>query len=169
MGCHDCRRARNDVIRPERCCTRNGENPLKSARLRRSASAEFWVYANRPYHSATPFAASLPPQWVDDESLLSSTRTDRKLDALVRLTQFVRLKFQGARTKGVASLEDKLRLSLDTTVSCPVQHPCTKRFVELPDPSLIGFARCEIHDAHPAGDGIECLLVAQNVLVLACG
>jgi hypothetical protein len=44
-----------------------------------------------------------------------------------------------------------------------------KRFVEFPHPSLIGFARREIHDAHPARDGIERLLVAQDVLVLASG
>jgi len=34
-------------------------NP-QSPRLRRSASAEFSVYGNSPYHSATRFAASLP-------------------------------------------------------------------------------------------------------------
>lgn len=48
----------------------------------------------------------------------------------------------------------------------PVHHPRTERLVEFSHPAFVGFACCEIHDAHPAGDGIERLPVVQDLRIL---
>jgi hypothetical protein len=53
--------------------------------------------------------------------------------------------------------------NLKATTHHSVHHPRTERFVELAHPSLVGFARRQIHDAHPAGDGIERLPVVQDL------
>jgi hypothetical protein len=44
--------------------------------------------------------------------------------------------------------------SLEAATSRPVDHSRTKRFVEFSHPAFIGFTGSEIHDAHPARDGI---------------
>ena len=56
----------------------------------------------------------------------------------------------------------------ESPVSGPVHHPRTERLVELPHPSLVGFADREIHGAHPAHNRIQRLSICKNVLVLAC-